>query len=78
MRAIIYTKPKCQPCRMTKIAFEKRGIPYEERSALEAMDHIAALGYSSAPVIEADYGEGVTAHWSGFRPSMIDQLSDTL
>jgi glutaredoxin-like protein NrdH len=74
----IYTKPQCQPCRATKKKFDQLGIPYEEVSAGDAVDHLRSLGYTSAPVVEADYGEGVTTSWSGYRPDLIGQLCLTL
>lgn len=39
---------------------------------------IRSLGYSAAPVVEADFGEGATAHWAGYRPDFLRQLYDTL
>lgn len=54
------------------------GIPYEEVPADEHLNYLRSLGYSAAPVIEADFGDGATAHWSGYRPSFIEQLYATL
>ena len=80
----IYTKrevpgePKCQPCRLTKLKFEKLGIPYEELYVDEHRDYVLSLGYSAAPVVEVDFGEGATAHWANYRPAFIEQLHATL
>lgn len=78
MRVTVYTKPMCPPCNGTKRAFTKLGIPFVELPAPDHLDRIAALGYREAPVVEVDYGEGVTTSWSGFSPSKIEQLHQTL
>lgn len=79
MRLTIYTKPRCQPCRLTKMKFDQLGIPYRELALDDStLDHVRSLGYAAAPVVEADYGEGVTTSWSGYRPSQIEQLHATL
>lgn len=77
MRVTLYVKEQCQPCRLTGMRFDKLGIPYRETPIVEHLDHIKSLGYVSAPVVEVDLGDGATVHWSGFRPSMIDQLDAT-
>ena len=78
MQVKIFTKPKCQPCKLTKMKFDDLGIPYEEVSALEHSDYLQSLGYSAVPVIEVDMGEGATAHWANYRPAFIEQLHATL
>lgn len=76
---MIYTKSDCQPCRLTKLRFATLHIPYEEIELDDtATAYIKSLGYTAAPVVEADYGEGVTTSWSGFRPESIRQLKATL
>jgi hypothetical protein len=55
------------------------GIPFEEVALdFETLEYVRGLGHGSAPVVEADYGEGVTTSWSGFRPELIDELSATV
>lgn len=69
----VYTKPGCQPCKLTIAALEKAGIAYEKRDITEdpnAMEACKALGYMSAPVVVA--GDD---HWSGFRPDRIKALA---
>lgn len=70
----IYTKNSCQPCRLTKMAFDRAGIQYEEINLddnPEALQTIKELGYSSAPVVvDADSG----MYWSGLRPDMIQKV----
>lgn len=58
--------------------FDKLGIPYEEVSAVDNIDYLLSLGYSAAPVVEVDFGDGATAHWSSYRPAFIEQLYATL
>lgn len=58
--------------------FDKLGIPYEEVSAVEEVTYLLSIGYAAAPVVEVDFGEGATVHWSGYRPTFIEQLRDTL
>lgn len=84
MQIRVFTKrevpgePKCQPCRLTKLKLEKLGVPYEELYVDDHRDHLLSLGYSAAPVVEVDLGDGATAHWAGYRPTNIEQLYATL
>lgn len=73
MRVVVYSKPGCQPCRLTINALEKAGIAFEKRDVTQdptALEACEALGYLSAPVVVA--GED---HWSGFRPDRIAALA---
>lgn len=75
MEVRVFTKSDCQPCRLTKIGFDKLGISYEEVPLNdEALAYVQSLGYTAAPVVEVDLGDGASTSWSGFRPSMIEQL----
>lgn len=70
----VYSKPGCAPCRMTKMNFDKNGIPYQEvdiSTTPEALDLIAGLGYQQAPVVTV----GDEDHWSGFRMDKIKELA---
>lgn len=79
VKVTIYTQRYCQPCKLTKKKFDQLGIAYEEVGVDDTnIDYIRSLGYSQAPVIEADLGDGATVHWSGFRPTCIQQLYATL
>lgn len=71
MAIIVYGRPHCQPCRATKRALERRGLPFEERSAddPEAQALAAAHGYSAAPIVQAG-----RRSWSGFRPDCIESI----
>ena len=79
IKVTLYSLPACQPCRLTKLRFEKLGIPYTEVSLDdESLAYTRSLGHVSAPVIEVDYGEGVTTSWAGLRPDYIVALAETL
>ena len=74
MRTVtVYTKPACVQCKATFRALETRGIAYETvdiSQDTDALERVRALGYLQAPVVIAG-----DAHWSGFRPDKIEDLS---
>lgn len=73
MSVTIFTKPACVQCDATKKALDKKQIDYETidlTQDAEAMEKVQSLGYRSAPVVITD-----TAHWSGFRPDMIQKIA---
>lgn len=68
----VYTKNSCQPCRLTKMAFDRKGVDYVERRVdlePDALAEIKALGYLSVPVVVTP-----DAHWSGLNPERINSL----
>ena len=65
----VYTQPRCQPCKATIRRLEERGVSYLVKEAAEHVDDLKALGHSSAPVVVTG-----TAHWSGYRPDLIDEI----
>jgi len=71
---IIYTKPNCMQCDMTKKAFNAKGIKYETEDILDP-DNLAAvqsLGLGAAPVIVVSQGKpGDEVYWAGFQPMKI-------
>lgn len=72
----IYTKHGCQPCRMTKLMFDRAGINYVEQNVdenAEARQAAEATGYKSMPIVDA--GEHGT--WAGLRPDLIQNLTNT-
>jgi glutaredoxin-like protein NrdH len=82
-RVTLYSLPAsvCVACRFTKRKMDELGIAYDEvplGSNPDALAHIKQLGYTSAPVVEASYGEDVTLSWSGYAPTKIEQLKATL
>lgn len=69
----VYTKPACVQCTATKRAMDKAGLDYEMVDISlddEARDYVMALGHLQAPVVVTR-----DAHWSGFRPDRIKELS---
>lgn len=69
----VYSKDNCQPCRLTKMALDRKGVPYEEKRVDlddEALTELKELGYLQAPVVVTSEGDS----WSGLRPDKIDAL----
>lgn len=73
MTVTIYTRPDCQPCRMTCRRLDAAGLDYDVVDISTddtARDYVMALGYLQAPVVVAG-----DEHWSGFRPERIKALT---
>jgi glutaredoxin-like protein NrdH len=73
--AVVYTKPDCQPCRMTKRKLDAAGIYYTEVDVTQdetALAFVKALGYTGAPVVYVSTIEG-DVHWYGLNVAMIEQ-----
>lgn len=73
MTITVYSKPACVQCTATTRALDAKGIAYsviDLSQDAEAMEHVMSMGYRQAPVVVAG-----GAHWAGFRPDMIGQLS---
>ncbi|MFM1721765.1 MULTISPECIES: glutaredoxin-like protein NrdH [Rhodococcus] len=73
MSITVYTKPACVQCNATYRALDKAGLEYDIVDISEnpeARDFVMALGYLQAPVVVAG-----DAHWSGFRPDRIKDLT---
>lgn len=72
---VLYTKPNCQPCRMTKRKLDASGIDYGEVDVTEDASALAyvkdTLGYSGAPVVYVSTPEG-DIHWYGLNVAMIE------
>jgi len=71
---VVYSKPNCAQCTMTKKYLDSLCVNYthvDVMSDSEALDKVKALGYSQMPVVEAD-GE----FWSGFRPEQLEKLKE--
>ena len=70
---VVYTLPKCQPCRMTKMKLDQVGVSYavvDLSQDAAALEHIRALGHLQAPVVET-----ASTSWSGFQPELITALA---
>lgn len=77
MKVTLYSMPRCQGCRLTKMKLDECDIPYREvriDQDPEAFAYVQALGYAAAPVVEVDFGEGAELHWSGYRPDHVTRL----
>lgn len=73
MQVTVYSTPSCVQCNRTYKELDKKGIAYTVVNLAEdeaAMSHVRGLGFSAAPVVEAD-GD----IWSGFRPDKIRSLA---
>jgi len=73
MDIIVYSKPQCVQCTATVKALDTKGIPYQVIDLTKntsAMTTVQSMGYRQAPVVVAGQ-----QHWSGFRPDMINQIS---
>lgn len=70
----LYTKPNCQPCRMTKRKLA--GTEYTEVDVTEDPAALAyvkdTLGYTGAPVVYVSTPTG-DIHWYGLNVAMIEQ-----
>lgn len=81
MNITLYTLPasQCFQCRGTKYALDGMGVPYTEirlEQDPDAFAYVQSLGYTSAPVVEVELGDGATWSWSGYRPSQIERLAE--
>jgi len=73
---VIYTKPNCQPCRMTKRKLDANGIYYTEVDVTKDETALAYikddLGYTGAPVVYVSTTEG-DHHWYGLNVALLNQ-----
>jgi glutaredoxin-like protein NrdH len=72
----VYTKPACVQCISTFRVLDANYIEYEVVDLSQAPGAVAvieALGHDEAPVVVTPW-----AHWSGFRPDLINALSRAL
>lgn len=70
---IVYTKPACVQCDMTKRYMDKNGISYTTVDITEnpdALNMILGMGFSSAPVVISG-----DLSWAGFQPDKINLLA---
>lgn len=73
---VIYTKPDCQPCRITKRKLDAAHIYYTEVDVTKDPAALAyvkdTLGYTGAPVVYVSTLEG-DIHWYGLDVAKIHQ-----
>lgn len=70
---IVYTKPNCVQCNMTKRHMDKIGVKYTTVDITEdpaALDKLIEMGYKAAPVVVTKDDS-----WSGFQPEKINELA---
>ncbi len=68
----VYSKNNCMQCKMTKKFLEQHGANFQEINIdeyPEKVDYVKSLGFTSAPVIEAD-----NLVFSGFQPAKLKEL----
>lgn len=69
---VVYTKPDCVQCTMTKKYLDKNEVEYTTVDITEdsaAYDLVVSKGFMAAPVVNS--GEN---WWSGFRPDNLKTL----
>jgi glutaredoxin-like protein NrdH len=66
---VVYTKPACIPCKLTKKHLDRLDVEYAEAPIDEILDVAQSKGISSAPVVVAD-----GRIWGGYRPDRLDKL----
>lgn len=83
MKITVYGLPdsQCPQCRFTKKKLNQLGFDYEvidvgaDSSALAL---VREMGFSAAPVVVVDWGDGATWTWQGFAPSRIEEMVSRL
>ncbi|OAC60451.1 NrdH-redoxin [Streptococcus pyogenes] len=68
----VYSKNNCMQCKMTKKFLEQHGANSRKlisMNILKKVDYVKSLGFTSAPVIEAD-----NLVFSGFQPAKLKEL----
>lgn len=68
----IYSKNNCVQCKMTKRFLDQHNVSYTDINLDDNpsyIDHVKALGFSAAPVIETE-----TQSFSGFQPDKLKTL----
>lgn len=72
MNVVIYTKPNCVQCNMTKKRFQDNGVPYttvDITTDPDALDTLIKNGFKAAPVVNVG-----DLWWAGFQPDKIDSV----
>ena len=70
-RITVFTTPNCPKCTVTKKAFERAGVEYEEEPITDELaEEFKARGFKTAPVVRNEHGRYV-GWWSGYRDTKI-------
>lgn len=78
MTVTIYSKPGCNPCRLTKRQFDKYGLEYQDIDISQdpsAYETVKQLGYQQVPVVRVFDGDEVVMEWSGFNGENVKALA---
>lgn len=76
MRAVIYTKPRCQKCRRTVFKLS-RVMPTQTITADERdLERFRKLNYRSMPVVTVYKANGTHETWCDFRVDKIKQYTE--
>jgi glutaredoxin-like protein NrdH len=70
---VVYTKPQCIQCDMTKRLMDKIGVEYTTVDIVEnpaELDKLIEMGYRAAPVVVTEDDS-----WAGFQPDKISELA---
>lgn len=72
MKIVVYSKPNCMPCAMTKQYLTSKGVQFDEFDITEddaLLEDFMNRGFASAPVVQ------IGDNWfNGFQPDKIDEL----
>ena len=69
----LYTKKRCQQCKLTKLWLDEHGVHYQTVDIIEnkkAAEKLKKIGYQTVPVVVI-HAEPETS-WSGFRPDVLE------
>lgn len=72
MSVIIYSKPNCPNCSLTKRDMDILGIEYTSIDITKdnkSLEELISMGYREAPVVKTD-----TKTWSGYNQENIKSL----
>lgn len=70
---VVYTKPSCPQCDMTKKFLTRQGIEFDAVDVTlseAAVSAVQELGYQALPVVVTG-----SSHWYGFRPDLLKLLA---
>lgn len=69
MTVTVYTLPECIQCELTKRAFDRRGVEYDEVPLTDQLvQDLKSRGYLSAPIVVTP-----DLSWYGLKPDLIHQ-----
>ena len=83
LKITVYALPdeKCPQCKYTKKRLTLLGLEFEVidvEADASALATVKEMGFSAAPVVVVDWGDGATWTWQGFAPSRIEEMMSRL